>query len=176
MEDLYISARHYARKHGVNPGTVSKWAKDGRLPAIRTNAGWQIDPNAEPPRKLAKRAAFVRSDGTMVCQTCKRTRMLKEYSESGLTRGRCKDCANYLAIKGKCPTRPSVISYSMDLEIWREMQYASNEVKRIREEKIQEHARRIEAAGLAGDGKDWPAAADNKKMRNSTKDGLQDRR
>ena len=162
-EDFYISARHYARKHGVNPGTVSKWAKEGRLPCIRTNAGWQIDPNAEPPRKQARRAAFVRSDGTMVCQTCKRTRMLKEFSESGLTRGRCKDCANYLAVKGKNPTKPSVISYAMDLAIWRELQYASKEVKQIREEKIQEHARRIEAAGLAGDGKDWPATPDNKK-------------
>ena len=149
-----VSAREYARLHGLRPNTVSKWARDGKLSAIRTNGSWRIWPGQKPPyskndnKKLAGRPRIK-------CCSCRRVRYAIHYTESGAARKQCRDCHRYASTYKKFPFRASVISYKIDLAIYREMAIADESIKADRRQRIEKHAERIQNLGLAGNGTEW---------------------
>lgn len=55
-ENEYLLAAQVARLLHVSPKTVSRWAKEGKLPYVRTLGGHRRFPGA-PIRELAERLA-----------------------------------------------------------------------------------------------------------------------
>lgn len=150
----FVSAREYARRNAESPCTVSQWAREGKLPAVKLGGSWMIDPNALPPLKRAKKSRPT-AKGELLCSHCHRNRLLRHYSPSGIEKSRCRDCATHMERKRRNPLNPDVISYDLDVAVWRELRRTTPEVTALRRERIKYHTERIAAAGLAGDGEDW---------------------
>lgn len=60
MNDRYIATADVARMLHVSPKTVARWAKDGRLPFIRTLGGHRRYPKVEIERLVLTLARQLR--------------------------------------------------------------------------------------------------------------------
>lgn len=152
-----ISTADYSRKYNANRTTVARWASEGRLYGFKQGRCWVVaDEPAKQGATTSARDKF--SGGKIKCGTCRRRLSRHAYSDSdsGMASGRCIDCTNYLQRKRFGSKTPATISYGLDLEVWRELENMPEEIRRDRAAKMRAHAERIEAMGLAGDGKDWP--------------------
>jgi len=148
-----IPASAYARKYNIHNSTVHSMARSGRINSAKDGAHLHVeDVPPPPPRQNVFRGNEKR------CPTCKLWKPLEDYSPSrrGVA-GDCKPCAAHRerVSKGRASSVVSV-SYAQELIALEQIRQMGKAALPDRNRSIREHAARIEAMGLAGDGERWP--------------------
>ena len=149
-----IPATQYAGKYDVHHGTVRDWVKSGRLNGLQDGIWWHVE-DVPPPKP--KKGDHIRK-GEKFCGACELWHPLESYSPSRRTDGGyCRECcAQNQRIRNGHGSSPEAISYRQEVIARREVAEAvAMGRSRERRRRVMEHAKRIAAMGLAGDGADW---------------------
>lgn len=162
----YISAATYAAKYGCSVSAAKEQGRRGKLKSITfAKVGEPLGKGEytflEDRLALIQRAHDVRRGDEKQCSACYTWLKASDYSPASWRRdkGVCRMCSTTQRRARDFPSKAN----DLDIKIIKgnkldemERQHVLTEVQRQkRERRVQEHAARIEAAGLAGDGKDW---------------------
>jgi len=148
-----IPATAYAGKYDIANSTVHSLAKSGRVNSARDGVFLHVE-DVPPPKTKGK--SF--RPGEKRCPSCKQWKALGEYSPSrrGIS-GACKPCAAHQQrLRMGKASSPESVSYQQELVALAQIDQMGSKGLPERNRAIREHAARIEAMGLAGDGERWP--------------------
>ncbi|MGB1100663.1 MAG: hypothetical protein ACPGYS_07115 [Flavobacteriales bacterium] len=149
-----IPANDYARKYGVTNPTVHYWVKTGKVNGMKDGMYLHVEDMLPP----VKQGDSFRGDEKR-CGFCRMWKPLTDYSKSRRERagGLCRPCnAHQERVRTGKGASPDTISYKQEIAAQVEVVEAKK-IRRLgeRNARIEAHAKRIEARGMSGDGKDW---------------------
>lgn len=148
----FIQSAAYGRKYGVSNQTVIKRIKRGVIPGLMHGTCWYTEDKA-PPEKAPS------SGNKKRCGMCGLIKnRYEDFSPSRAHKsGVCKDCnAHRERLRIGMTKHPKSISYDRELFALKELRELPDQGVAMRERLIVQHAARIEAMGLAGNGEEFP--------------------
>lgn len=164
MGGNYIATSVYADKYGVNQNAVLRAARAGRIKSYTTRetGGGRLGNESvfvEDALGPWSRVGSPYSGDRKRCSRCMTWLEKRDYAPSQYARPKapCRLCQQAMSRKasGKYSDVDALIDASNKAAEVERQYVLTDEQRSEREERVQAHAARIEAMGLAGDGKDW---------------------
>lgn len=162
--DGYITAKTYASKYGTTPEAVRAACRRGSLPGYSNAKGggaaggeWVFV--LDTPAKMARLDSPYRGDRKR-CSACMTWLSRSSYATSQWDRPKapCRMCNSLMwsRKKGQYDRVDALVDASSKAAEVERQHVLTDRQRSERELRVAQHAARIEAAGLAGDGEGWP--------------------